>query len=332
MGTPKRRIKSWIRSARRVPELLLAGIGAVTVPFLPRVAVLALARLGAEAALWGARGLTRIGHMNLGVAYGDTLSARERRALLRESYRVFALVVLDLFWFSRFRVSRLRRYVSFSESIRYYREATPGIVVTGHLGNWEVIGQATHLIGQPIVSVAMPLKNPWVDALLGRLRRGTGQGMASRQGAVRVLLGALRQGRHIALLLDQNTLPREGGLFVPFFGLLAPISLAPVTLARRVGAPIVVAASRVEAGGHYVVECHPPLHVGAQSDEAVLSEVARRLEAMIRARPGQWLWTYKRWKYLPPGDSGKAYPAYTRRPAPPVTSEDAGERATATGG
>lgn len=310
-----RRVRHLWRALRRIPEALLVLIGLGTIPFLPRRAVLAMASVvGAGARLVNGR-MRRLAMQNLIVAFGPELAPAEAGRILRDSYRTFALVMLDLFWFSRDCDRRLRRYVVFEESVRHYHAATPGIIVTGHLGNWEVVGQATGQIGQPIVSVARPLKNPWADVALGRMRRGTGQQTATRRGAVRVLLGALRKGGHIALLLDQNTLPHEGGLFVDFFGLPAPISLAPVTLARRSGAAIVVAMCRLGERGRYHVDCLPPLVVEGLSDAEALQRTAHGLEQFIRTHPGQWLWMYKRWKYIPDGAPVGRYPSYAR-PAP----------------
>lgn len=303
--------KLW-KSVRQGGETALVVFGLATIPWLPRRAILGLARVAGGVGRRLAPELRRLAEANLTIAFGAELPEAERQRILRETYRMASLVMLDLFWFARFRDRRLRRWVIPEESTFHYRNAKPAIVVTGHMGNWEIMGQSARMMNAPIVTVAMPLKNPAVDVFLGHLRREAGQQVETRSGAVRGLLKALRAQRHIALIMDQNTLPREGGLFVDFFGLPAPVSKAAATLGRHTGAPIVVAVSRACPDGTYRIICEPGFHVGAMTDEEVTRRIVERFEVRIRECPGQWLWMYKRWKFVPPGAARERYPFYAK--------------------
>ena len=116
----------------------------------------------------------------------------------------------------------------------------------------------------------------------------------------------------MALLLDQNTLPAEGGTFVNFFGRSAPVSKAPAMLAQRTGAAILVTACLPIPGGRYRLSVCPPYRAEGVSVESATQEILLRLEALIREHPGCWLWTYKRWKFVPPGAERADYPYYAR--------------------
>lgn len=293
-------------------EAVLAAAALAVVPLLPRRAVVSLARMLGALAFLFARRDRRIATANLELAFGASRTAAERLAIVRESFRVMALVLLDVFWFQRRTAARLRRHVRFDPSYHsHYVPHAPCIIVTAHYGNWEVMGLAGALDGYPMHSVAMPLKNPYVDAMLGRARNLTGQQVVPRSGAVKSLLRVLRGGGRTAFLMDQNTLPEEGGQFVPFFGLPVPVSGAAEMLAQRTGAAVVFAYSAVDGMGDYTVHCLPPLFAGA-GGAGITERTTGMLEAQVRRSPGAWLWMYKRWKFIPAGADGSRFPYYAR--------------------
>jgi KDO2-lipid IV(A) lauroyltransferase len=194
----------------------------------------------------------------------------------------------------------------------------PSILLTGHLGNWEVLGCALALKGFPPVSVATPIKNPVVDGIVQGLRTVTGQRIIARQGAVRGMLKTLRDGGRVALLQDQNVRIHEGGVHLEFFGVPAATSPAAGMLAARLGVPVVMGFCLPEADGRYRIYApSPPLR--ADPSAAVEAEAIRMTERILReyekaigAHPDCWLWMYKRWKNRRPGDDPARYPFYTR--------------------
>jgi KDO2-lipid IV(A) lauroyltransferase len=105
----------------------------------------------------------------------------------------------------------------------------------------------------------------------------------------------------------------EGGVFVDFFGVPAPISNAAALLADKTEVPIVLAFCRREDGGRYTVYAQEPLmpeSFKGLSADVVTQRIASRIEEEIRRRPDQWLWMYKRWKRRMPGFDVRRYPSY----------------------
>lgn len=306
---------SWWKRQRGRLEVGLVRLAMALVNRLPRRVILGLARFLGAAGFVLARPLRRVGLANLELAYGDALTAREKRRLLKRSFQAFALVTLDVFWFSRRTEERIRRWVSFERPLSEVLGRGANVCLTGHLGNWEILGLACAIEGYPLASVAMPLKNPEVDLLFNRLRQSTGQTIIPRAGAVRALLRLLREGRNAALLLDQNTRPEHGGLFVDFFGRPATVSGAAVFLAARAGCGIVSGFCLPDGRGGYRVRLPDGLGVPPPrpDDRQVLewtARIARLYEDEVRRRPECWLWTYKRWRMIRPGDEPGAYPYY----------------------
>lgn len=297
---------------RFVGESVLIGLGYFFIPFLSRRMVVAFsARLGDMSYRFSAS-MRNVAMANLDIAYGTDISVDRKQEIIRGSFRTFALLLMDLFWFGRFTEKRIRKWVKFDSSYDHYFSNSPAIVVTGHIGNWEVLGQAVALYGAPCTSVAAPLENPLANWMVVRLRRVTGQEVAGREGAIKTIMKTLRDGGRTALLMDQNTLPEDGGRFVEFFGLRVPNSDAVETLAARTDAPVVFVYCVADDNGVYRGYAMSAFKADGNSDGDITRRIARMTEEVIRKHPEKWLWMYKRWKFIPPGDAQDSYPFYAR--------------------
>lgn len=177
------------------------------------------------------------------------------------------------------------------------------LVMSAHLGNWELLPLVLGLNPYPATVVVRTLDRPAVDRVARRLRRSTGVEVIDKRGAVRPLLRALARGTVVGFLVDQNA-TRSESVFVPFFGRPASTSRAMAVLALRTGTPIVPMFTRRERGGWHRVIYHAPLAplAGPSSDEPVTDLTRRCAEAVeraIREAPEQWLWIHDRWRTRP---------------------------------
>ena len=178
----------------------------------------------------------------------------------------------------------------------------PAIMVSGHLGNWEVLPPALERLGIRMASVYRAADNPAVDALVNglRARAVAGDPLAlfpkGSQGA-RAALKFLGGGGVLGLLADQKL---NDGIAVPLLGVPAMTAPAPAQLALRFRCPVV--PGRVQRLGpcrfRLVVDPPLPLPEGADRQAAIraLTEAINdRLSAWIRERPEEWLWLHRRW-------------------------------------
>lgn len=301
------------RQARFWIEAQLAELASRAIPILPRMMVVALAwTLGWIAWLVDRRD-RRVALANLDLAFGATLSDRAKRRIVRRVLQVFALTALDYFWFSRDTRRRIETYLTVEPSAEPWMGKGPLVAVTAHFGNWEIFGHAAALRGAVLSSVAKPVKNPRIDALVNRIREHSGQHIIPREGALKSMVRVLRDGGTVALLLDQDTRVSEGGVFVDFFGVPVPIAGAVAGLVQKLQVPIVMAYCRNEGRGRYhcyVREIMRPDDLRGLSPVEITARIARFLEDEIRRDPTQWLWTYKRWKRRMPGVDPARYPFY----------------------
>jgi Kdo2-lipid IVA lauroyltransferase/acyltransferase len=232
-----------------------------------------------------------------------SLDATDRRRICRASFQHLGLMFIELCSVLTEPPERTLEGISLdgldhlSKAMRTHGRT---LVLTAHLGNWELLSLIERLLGFPAAVVVRPLDAPWLDGLADRWRRRTGIEIIDKRGALKPVLTAIRRGRLVALLLDQNTTRRES-VFVSFFGRPASTSKSLAVLALRTQTPVIpLFIYRTEIGRHRVV-IHPPLSVNvARDSEPAVVELTQRcttaIETAIGVAPDQWLWMHNRWR------------------------------------
>jgi len=178
------------------------------------------------------------------------------------------------------------------------------IVVTGHLGNWELGGAYLAARGLPIDAVARHMNNPLFDDYLTSTRQRIGMTVVHDDQAVRRVPRSLRSGRAVAFLVDQGAVGLASS-WVPFFGRFAKTPRGPAVFALRLGAPIVFGVALRQPSGRYALTFEP-IDVRDTGDrdadvDRIVTDYTATLERWVRRAPEQYLWHHRRWKHQRPG-------------------------------
>lgn len=178
------------------------------------------------------------------------------------------------------------------------------IVVTGHLGNWELGGAYLAARGLRVDAVARHMANPKFDRYLTRTRQAIGMTVVHDHLAVRRVPRSLREGRTVAVLVDQGAIGLAS-TWVPFFGRLAKTPRGPAVFALRLNAPIVLGVAIRQPSGRYrlvfeAIEVDPKGEREVEVDRIVTAYTAA-LERRVREAPEQYFWQHRRWKHQQPG-------------------------------
>ena len=183
------------------------------------------------------------------------------------------------------------------------------MILTGHLGAWELSSFYHSLMGHPMGMVIRRLDNPLIDDLVNRIRCLHGNRVIHKDAFARGLLEAMHAKEAVGILMDTNMTPPQG-VFVPFFGIPACTASGLARIARKTGAAAIPGFLLWEtAEQRYVLHFGKELTL-AHTDDAEEDAVAntalfnRVLESYIRRYPDQWLWLHRRWKTRPAGESG----------------------------
>lgn len=178
------------------------------------------------------------------------------------------------------------------------------ILVSGHLGNWELGGAYLAARGIPMQAVARYMENPLFDRYLTRTRERIGMRIVHDDEAVRRVPRSLRDGNAIAFLVDQGAVGLAS-TWVPFFGRLAKTPRGPAVFALRLGAPVVFGAAIRQPSGRFRLTFEPIDSSSTGNLEAdverIVTDYTATLERWVRRAPEQYFWHHRRWKHQRPG-------------------------------
>ncbi len=181
------------------------------------------------------------------------------------------------------------------------RHGGPGILVSGHIGNWEVVPLATATRGGGFATFYRAADNPLIDRIVLGLRReaigADGKLFAKGPQGARQALVHLKHGGYLGFLNDQKM---NDGIESRFFGRPAATAPALAVLALRLRCPVVPTYAQRLAPARFRVTFEAPIPLPDTGDRAadvaaLTQAVNDRLEAWIRARPESWLWLHRRW-------------------------------------
>lgn len=297
----------------------LAVAGIATVLFVVRLTPLGLARCLARTlgrVIYFFAGPRRLGvERHLHIAFGSDLPPERVRALAKGFWKHVCEAVVEAAHLKHWDADAVRRRVDLSDLPKLEAAAAPGkglILVSGHMGSWEVGPYALSLLGKPVKLVHNPGTVEAVFEYVTRQRERSGMQVISRLQHPWALKKLIDRGAWLCIAADLNAGRR--GAFVPFFGVQASSYLSPAALQRVTGCPIVVATTARQPGGRHKLHVWRviPGEKNNAPDDAALKETTRQLhealEAAIRAYPEQWLWNYRRWRSRPkdetPGPDG----------------------------
>jgi KDO2-lipid IV(A) lauroyltransferase len=189
------------------------------------------------------------------------------------------------------------------EHVEAARAAGRGmLLVSGHIGNWELGGAYIAARGIGIDVVARRMGNPLFDAYVTETRTQLGMQVVYDADAVRRIPRATREGRAVALLVDQGVKGLASS-YVPFFGRPAKTPRGPAVFALRLGVPTIFAAVLRQPSGRYRFFFEPVTveHTGdrERDTDAIVAGYTAQLERFVRRAPEQYFWHHRRWKRQP---------------------------------
>ncbi len=286
--------------------MLVRGLGVLPRPLARQVGA------GVGALAYGLfRRLKEVGLRNLRLAYPGWTDA-ERDRTLRLVYRNLGTLLAEFCLMGGYSAERAGEFIEY-EGLQHYlaaRKRGKGVlVVTGHLGAWELSSFYHSLVGYPMGLVIRRLDNPLVDAFVNRIRCLHGNRVIHKDDFARGLISSMRAGETVGILMDTNMTPPQG-VFVPFFGVEACTASGLAKVALKTDAAVLPGFLLWdESRKKYILrfgECLELIRSG-EAEQDVLKNTAAftgAIEAAVRRNPEQWLWLHRRWKTRPPGEQG----------------------------
>ena len=243
---------------------------------------------------------------NLQIAFPEK-SAIDRHKIALRMWQHLLLMLMEIAHAPR-KIKRTtwRHYSnlpSSQEMLLRLLDERPLVVISGHLGNFEIGGYLLALHGFPTHTVARAFDNPYLDRFVNKFRGSTGQFMLTKQGSGGQITEVLDTGGTLVLLGDQFAGPN--GCWVDFFGRAASTHKAVSVFTLGSEAPTAVSAA-LRRAGPLTIEMQVADIVDPRDSDfsartiPLLTEwYTRHLENLIRQAPEQYWWVHRRWKGHP---------------------------------
>jgi KDO2-lipid IV(A) lauroyltransferase len=231
----------------------------------------------------------------------------ERDALTRAMWYHLLMMVCEIAWAPR-RIHRCcwKRYITFADAqamLRPLLSRRPTVLVTGHLGNFELGGYITGLMGISTSTIARPLDNPFLHDFVADFRGAKGQRLLDKNGCASEVDRHLADGGTLSLLADQHA--GNKGCWTDFLGVEASCHKALALFTLAADAPMVVAYT-LRAGGPMRFELGTtgvadPRRGGTECGgvRPLTEWYNKRLAEVIARCPEQYWWVHRRWREKP---------------------------------
>jgi KDO2-lipid IV(A) lauroyltransferase len=230
------------------------------------------------------------------------VSETERENLIYEIYRNLSDILLEgIKSFSMSKKQVLNRHKVLNPEIldSYAKAGKSVILVTGHLGNWEwgslSAGLQTSL---RIVGFYKPMKNKLINAFIRRSRARFGTELAPiRQTSLSFEKFADKPSMFL-MAADQNPTKVNLAYWTHFLGRETAFLHGPEKHAINNNHPVVFTEiNRVKRGYYELVISELVNNPSTCTPGEITEKYVRKLEAVIMEKPGNWLWTHRRWKH-----------------------------------
>jgi len=256
----------------------------------------------------------RITLENLSRAFGRDKGPEAWGGLGRRVFENLGQILFEIGWATGLAKKDFNKHFEIRglENLKKAFEKNRGVLIlTAHVGNWELLTNIAAMTGFPLSIVVRPLDFGPLELFFRDFRTQFGAELIPTKNSMRMILRGLAKKHMVALLLDQNV-DWYDGVFVSFFGRPACTNRGLALLAMKTGAPVVpVFLVRGKSG--FFAEFGPEVPVIKTGDKTADVESNTQtyndiIEAFVRRYPEQWFWVHQRWKTRPyhPWPAGKS--------------------------
>jgi len=223
-------------------------------------------------------------------AQGIQPSGEMLRQMARKNFQYFSKYLIDFFKFPMLRLKDVNHMVSF-ENFDFLEEAESYgkgvIIISAHLGNWELGGAVLSCLERKVHAVVQPMLGSKINELFQKHRTQRGMHVIPMGHAARGVIKALRANQHVAMIADRDFTAHNETML--FFGEPARLPSGPARLSVKTGAPLVPVFLLRQPDDTFLFRFYPPiLPEGTGSIDNIRSRIRDVIELEIGRNPLQW--------------------------------------------
>ena len=235
---------------------------------------------------------------NLEIAFPDW-NLDKRKSLLHSSYRHYGMVLVDFFRLPQVKRKQDKTIVKISTgSIKLLKQYSGGIILSGHIGNWEYIGPSLGINNIKCAGVAQIQRNSTSNQFFNELRRSENVKIIPIDSGSKVMIQSILDGYYLGLISDQNA--GEKGTEAQFFNSPVSVPKGAAAFHLKTNTPIFVGFCILYGDYSYHLSFQELDVQGLpEKSNEIIVEINQRysklLEEAVREYPQQYFWFHRKW-------------------------------------
>lgn len=242
---------------------------------------------------------------NLKIAFGKEKSYTEILKIARNTYsNILKTFIETLYYDIKYKPEQLKDkfflYYGKEYLEKSYKQNKGTIIVSGHFGNWELLGTSIIALGYPTTFIVAEFKNKLVNKVINNYRKQKGVKIIYRETTpLKNIIKMLKNNEFVCFASDQDA--GSGGIFVDFFGRLSSTPQGAAAFCLKTGANIIVAMGIPSEDRKFLKAVFIPVEIQKTSNKEkdiylYTQKFTKIIEEYIRKYPQHYFWLHKRWK------------------------------------
>lgn len=249
--------------------------------------------------------VNKLAYNNISKAIPE-LDESKKQSILTKMWDNLGRIVGEYPHICNYNDKKLSKIITYSDNFKknieiLKSEKKGGIIISGHIGNWEVGPKSLTMQGLKINVVYRPLNNPYVEKLTADMRQKYGGVKLIPKSAKgnRQIIEAIKKGEFVIILADQKI---SEGQPIKFFHDEAITTTSIARIALKYDISVIPARVIRQNNHHFIIDMDSPMSKKAKNDKKDLDVIEfsaminNKLENWIRQYPEQWFWVHNRWK------------------------------------
>jgi len=234
--------------------------------------------------------------VNLDLAYGDTLSKKEKKKIAKEVYENFVNNLFEFIQMSYMTKEELKEKVEFEnlDLVKKHLKKGPVIFAGAHFGNWEISILAIGAFITPVSAVVRDIDNKKLNLKIKKARERFNVKIYNKKGALKHLMKDLKNGRSIGILIDQNT-SKEEGVETRFFSKRVLQTPSAALLSKKFNIPVIMGFV-IKKENKWVISFKEALY--CKDIQKCVDRQSAIIEEEVKKYPGLWYWLHRRFKHF----------------------------------
>ena len=240
----------------------------------------------------------KVAILNIDIAFPEK-TIQEKKIILKKCYHHYGIILMDIFRIGRLDKKKLNQFTKFPiKDIKKLQNSKGGIIVSGHVGNWELFLILFGLNNIDLHAVVQYQRNKGVQYYFNEVREKHGSKIILKGISSKELINIIKDKKFLGLISDQNAGVK--GVSVPFFGKKTSIPKGAAIFQMKTNCPIFFCYCIADNNYNYSMIINKiDLNYSGNGSDDEIAEICKLisndLEKIVEKYPEQYFWFHRKW-------------------------------------